>query len=297
MTRSDSKAAAFTLIELAIATVLLTVVAAIAYSILAGSTTLLAKNISLNSSNTLLRRSLDRIYSEVSQANNMPKLINADGSAASGSGPAAGIVFDRYLGGPYIVTGAGPKGLAASDKTVQLTFSTNDFASPPIPQTGDVIRIGDALVRALVSRAAAISTPPGHSSPDLATVNVTLQAKLGEDISWPSAAEEKALLLHRRAIVVVPVNGRNELRFYPSVETTDNTCDLTTSYIVLNREIGTGAGEGVPFTLVTDNTVTFLNIGMHVEAQQFAQVLSRRQAKQFNTFLEVNGRVRPRNFL
>jgi len=34
----------------------------------------------------------------------MPTLISADGSPTGGNGPAAGTVFDRYLGGPYIVT-------------------------------------------------------------------------------------------------------------------------------------------------------------------------------------------------
>jgi prepilin-type N-terminal cleavage/methylation domain-containing protein len=296
MKRSYSKKTAFTLVELAVAAVILAVVAGIAYSILMGATTLLAKNVSLNSSNTLLRASLDRIYAEVSQGNGMPTLINADGSPAGGSGPAAGIVFDRYLGGPYIVTPGGPNGLGAAAKSVQLTFSTDPFAAPPTPQSNDVLCIGDSTLRPLVNSMTA-STPPGHPSPDLVAVNVNLQAKLGQDIPWTSAVEEKAFLVHRKAVVVVQTNGRNELRLYSNVETLHSTCDLTTSYIILNREIGTAAGEEKPFTLVTENTVTFLAIAMHVEAQQFGKVLTNRQAKQFNTFLEVNGRVRPRNFL
>lgn len=296
MTTSSSKKSAFTLIELAVAAVILAVVAGIAYSLLMGATTLLAKNVSLNSSNTLLRASLDRIYSEVSQGNGMPTLINADGTPASGTGPAAGIVFDRYLGGPYIVTPAGPNGLTAATKSVQLTFSTSPFASPPTPQNNDVVCIGDSTLRPLVSSFTA-STPPGHPSPDLAAVTVNLQTKLGQDIQWSSVVEEKAFLVHRKAIVVIPTNGRNELRLYSNVETSSNTRDLTTSYIVLNREIGTAIGEDKPFSLVTENTVTYLAIDMHVEAQQFGKVLASRQAKQFNTFLEVDGRVRPRNFL
>lgn len=103
MKKQFSKAQArggFTLVELSIGALILTIVGGIGYSILTSSTTLLAKNVSLNSSNTTLRTVLDRIYLEISQANGMPKLITP-GGVSSAIGPAAGVVFDRYLGGPY----------------------------------------------------------------------------------------------------------------------------------------------------------------------------------------------------
>ncbi len=106
-----------------------------------------------------------------------------------------------------------------------------------------------------------------------------------------------AFLVHRKAIVVVPVNGRNELRYYGDVETTSSSCDLSTSYVVLNREIGLAAGESTPFTLVSSNGTTLLNIGLRVEDQQYNKVLAKRQQHEFNTFLKVDGQVRPRNFL
>src|SRR4051812_16649562 len=101
---SSRSIGAFTLVELMIGVVVLMLLGGIAYSILINATTLMAKNISLNASSTTLRAALDRVYSEVNQANGLPTLVNADSSAAaSTSGPAAGIIFDRYVGGPYVV--------------------------------------------------------------------------------------------------------------------------------------------------------------------------------------------------
>ncbi len=287
--------AAYTLVELMIGVLLLVVVGGIAYAILSNSTTLLAKNISINSSSTIVRSALDRVYTEISQANGMPKLIQANGTPASAVGPAAGIVFDRYLGGPYIVTNPGTTGLPASATSLQLTLSTNALASPPIPRPNDVIRIGSSALRPLVnsSSPAALSAAP----PALQPVTVTLKAALGESVPWTPDVKESAFLIHRKAIVVVPVNGRNELRLYPDVETTSNTCDLSTTYTVLNREIGSQAGENTPFSIVTSDGVPLLNVSLRIEDQQYNKVLANKQAHEVNTFIKIDGRVRPRNYL
>jgi len=287
--------AGFTLVEISIGVAILAIIGGIAYSLLINSTTLLAKNVSLNSSNAVLRSALDRIDSEVSQANGMPILINADGSAGSANGPAAGIVFDRYLGGPYVVTNPGSTGLAASAQSFEIKLATAALASPPIPQTNDVVSIGTGTTRPLVSSCAPAVLPA--VPPAVQAVTVTLEAPLGQDIPWTTAVDQKAFLVHRKAIVVVPANGRNELRLYPNVETTSSACDLTTSFVVLNNEIGGQTGENTPFTIVTQNVVTFLNIALRVEDQQYNKALASKQANEFNTFLRVDAMVRPRNFL
>ena len=86
------RAAGYTLVEICVSLAVLALVGGIAYSMLMSSTTLLAKNLSLNSSNIIVRTALDRIYAEVNQANRLPTLINADGTAADSSVPAAGIL-------------------------------------------------------------------------------------------------------------------------------------------------------------------------------------------------------------
>jgi prepilin-type N-terminal cleavage/methylation domain-containing protein len=285
----------FTIVEITISTAILLVVSLIAYAILVNSTTLLAKNISLNESNLILRSALDRVYSEINQANGLPKLINADGSSAPTNGPAAGIIFDRYLGGPYVVTNPGATGLASSAVSLQMKRSTDSLASPPIPKLNDVIRIGTGTIRPMVS-----SCTADAAAADLTqSLNVSLKTSLGVAIPWTATTQKTASLLHREAFVVVPVNGRGELRFYKDAETVANYNDAT-GYVVLNREIGTKTigteEEDKPFTIVAQSGVSYLNITMRVEGQTYNRALSSRQAQEFNTFLRVDTMLRPRYF-
>lgn len=306
----------FTLAEISVSLAVLTIVGGLAYSILTSSTTLLAKNVSLNSSNTTVRKALDRIYSEINQANGLPKLINADGTdAASAVGPAAGIIFDRYLGGPYVVTNPGTSGLPAGTLSFEMKCSTDPLALPPIPGANDVVRIDNGATRPLVSICSPSAYPSG--APAIQTLAITLKAPLTAKIPWASGITQTAYLVHRKALVVVPVNGVDgppaELRMYGDAETTTNQnppasyYSNSANYFVLTREIATttpvnGLPEQTPFSLVTQNGATFLNIAMRVENQQYNTYLQSRysatsEARDFNTFLRVDTVLRPRNFL
>lgn len=273
--------------------VILVLVGGLAYSVLIGATTLMAKNVSLNASSTTLRAALDRLYSEVNQANGLPKLINADSSAAAtAAGPAAGIAFDRYQGGPYIVTNPGTSGLSATATSFAMTSSTDPLASPPIPQKNDVVSMDGGNTRPLVNSSTA-STSGG-----LQTHTVQLQSAIGTPIPWTTDVQKTAYLIHREAFIVVPTGGRAELRFYRNAETlgVGNYNDATT-YVVLTRDIGTANGETTPFSIVTQGTTSFLNVAMRIEDRQFNAYLAGRQANEFNTFLRVDTMLRPRNFL
>lgn len=323
----------FTLVEISIAMVVLTIVGGIAYSVLMNSTTLLAKNVSLNSSNIIVRSALDRIYSEINQAYCFPTtnpaipkppglLINADGTPAPSSEPAAGIIFDRYVGGPYIVGNPGT-GLPATTTSFNLYYSWDPLANPPVPVANDVV-IMDGSTRALVAASPApvasttLTGPVPVPAPTPGKmVTVTLQNTLGTytipagtGISWSPTSQQTAYVLHRKAFVVVPVSGvsgRAELRMYPNAEIVTNYDDPT-KYVVLTREIGTqtrtnspfetGAGtryENRPFSIYTSNGASYLSIALRVEDQQFNKRLASQQAKEFNTFLRVDAMLRPRS--
>jgi prepilin-type N-terminal cleavage/methylation domain-containing protein len=297
----------FTLTETSISLAVLTIVGGIAYSILMNSTTLLAKNVSLNSSNTTVRIALDRIYSEINQANGLPKLINADGTAAaSASGPAAGIIFDRYLGGPYVVTNPGGSGLPVGTVSFQMRCATDPLALPPIPGSNDVVRIDSGATRPLVSICSPATYPIGP--PPIQDLTITLKAPLSAQIRWASGLTQTAYLVHRKAFVVVSVNGRPELRMYGDAETTASQNPPASyysdpaNYVVLTREIGSQSGEDTPFSIVTQNGSDFLGVAMRVENQRYTTYLQSRysatsQARDFNTFLRVDTILRPRNFL
>lgn len=301
--------AGFTLAEASISLAVMAIVGALAYAIMTNSTVLFAKNVTLNSSNTTMRKALDRIYSEINQANGMPKLINADGTnAASATGPAAGIIFDRYLGGPFVVTNPGLTGLPAGTLTVEMKSASDALARPPIPTSNDVIRIDNGSNRPLVSSCSPNTYP---SSPGIQTFSVTLKAPLTSAIPWsggPNGTVQTAYAVHRRAFVVASVNGRPELRMYADAETTTGLnppasyYSNSANYIVLTREIGAQAGEDTPFSIVNQDGANFVSVAMRVENQQYTTYLQSRylatsQARDFNTFLRIDTALRPRNFL
>ncbi|MBA3961713.1 MAG: hypothetical protein H0X40_07420 [Chthoniobacterales bacterium] len=322
---------AHTLVEMLIGVTVLVIVGAIAYSLMISSASLLAKDISLNSSNTTARSALDRVYNEVTQGNALvttdtlyPKppciLVKADGTVATSPGPAAGIVLDRYIGGPYIVGNPGG-GLSATATTFKLFYSTDPLANPPAPVRNDVV-IMDGATRALVSSSSTPSsalsapTPTPVPTPGM-MVTVTLQSTLGSytqppvsfgsAIPWANSTQETAYLLHREAFVVVPpasvitVNGispQAELRMYPDAENLSSIISDSTKYVVLTGDIGTktisGVPEQLPFSYVVQNGITFLNIALRVEDHQYNKRLANQQANEFNTFLRVDTMLRPR---
>ncbi len=291
--RKSAPTGGFTLVELMVGLAILAIAGSLAYTILISATTLLAKNLSINTSNTTVRDALDRVYAEISQANGLPVLLNADGSTASNaSGPAAGIRFDHYKGAPYIVTNPSGSGLSATATSFQMKSSTNSLASPPTPVNNDVVKIGDSTARPLVASSSATI------SGGLQTITVQLQGPIGQAIPWTTSIQETAYVIHREAFIIVPVSGRAELRFYPNAETlASSNYNNASTYAVLTREIGTATGDTTPFSLVTNGITKFLNIAMRVEDHGFNNYLSTRQAKEFNTFLRVDTMVRPRSFL
>ena len=308
-----------TLVEMMIGLGVLLIVGALAYSMLTASTTLMAKNLSLNGSNTSTRGSLDRIFSDLYQANRQPVLINADATgstAADQTAPAAGVKFDCYLGGPYIVGNPG-SGLAATATSFNLYYSADPMANPPVPVKNDVV-IMDGQTRALVNSCtvptSSLSGPTPSPTPTSGRmVTVTLQQALGNytnptmtsgtAIPWISSTQQTAYLVHSKAFIVWPMKDINnnvvsaELREYPDAEATSDYTDPT-KYIVLIRNIGVKtAAEYTPFSLPKQQGVSFLNIAIRIEDTQYNKRLSTQQANDYNTFLGVDSTMRPRNIL
>lgn len=294
MLSSKSSTAGFTAVELVIATTVSMLIGAAIYYFLNLSTVLYAKNISLNYSNTSLRVALDRINVEVSRAMGMPTLINADGTDASSStGPAAGIRFDKYIGGPFVVVHPGGAGLSASATSFQMRRSTNALASPPVPAANDVIRIEDSTT---TLRPRVSSCTAGGVSSGLQTLTVNLQSALGSSISWIPSENKSADIVRRVAFVVAANGGRNELRYYPAADAVTNYSNAS-SYVVLTNDIGTQSGESTPFSIVTHNNRELLSIALRVKNRTNDQFLSKRELQEHNTFLRVDTLMRSRNFL
>lgn len=321
--------AGFTLVELSVTLGVATIVGGIAYSMLISSTTLLAKNMSINTSSITVRSALDRMYSDLNQARMTTEqlqgiLVNANGTPTGSTAPAAGIIFDRYVGGPYVVGNPG-SGLPANATTFKLFYSTHALANPPAPVNNDVV-IMDGSTRLVVgcptscTATTSLTSPipnPAPTSGKMATVSLPASKNVGSyttptgsGIPWSSGTQQTAYLVHREAFIVVPhaTNGTAELRMYPDAENlTTSIINDTTKYVVLTRSIGTktvsGQLEHTPFSLVTKDAgnraldATHLKISMRVEDQQYNKRLNDLQANEFNTFLRVDSLFRPKNVL
>jgi len=289
--KTERRDGGFTLAEIAIGLGILTAVGVACYSMLLSATILFAKNVSVNTSGTILRTSLDRMYIDVNQAYGVPKLINVDGTPAASPAPVdgvAGFSFDQYLGGPYVVTNPTGTGLGASTTTFTVKFNTDALTTQPVPVASDVVMLDNGVTRPVVSSCTSSVTG------GVATVTVNLQAPLGSAVVWDSTTTKTAFLVHKKAYVVAPVNGAGELRLYNNAEGVSDYSN-SANYIVLSRELSGLAKENTPFSLVTQNGNPFLKITLSMQDQKVNNALANKQAKEFNTFMQLQTMLRPRN--
>ena len=278
------------MVEILIGLGILTAVGAACYSMLLSSTILFAKNVSVNTSGTVLRTALDRMYIDVNQAYGVPKLINADGSLALNPPPGgvAGFIFDQYLGGPYVVTNPTGTGLAASTTTFTLKHSTDSLTTQPLPAANDVVVLDNGPTRPVVSNCTS------SVSSNVRTITVNLRAGLSNPVAWNATTTKTAFLVHKKAYVVATVNGYGELRMYNDAENIPDYSNPS-SYVVLSRELSGVMNENTPFSLLTQSGNQFLKIALRMADQKFDKTLAVKQAKEFNTFMQLETMLRPRN--
>jgi len=127
-----------------------TVVGLAIFAVLHAGMLLAARNLAVNLTNNSMRGSLDRAEQILQQADTMPVLINTAGTPASG--PAAGVSFDSYLGGPYVVS-APPTGLPANTTVLTRDPLHQSLRLSAAAEPGDILRISntDPALRPRVS--------------------------------------------------------------------------------------------------------------------------------------------------
>jgi len=279
---------AFTLVEVMIALSVAVVVGLAVFTSVNTAMFMTARNLSVNLTNNSERKSLDRIEQVIQQANTMPVLITTTGAAATS--PAAGVSFDYYLGGPYVINATGST-VPASTTSLTIVLSTNVVASPPIPNPGDVLMINGApsSIRALISTVVVGSTNASLQQ----TITITLANQLGAAVSIPSSGILTAYLVRKVAFIVMPGGNGNELHYYGSYETTTNLSNPT-SYVLLTDQVGLLTGAATPFSLVQLQSASFVHLSFQVRSNQFDQRLNGKQADQFNTFARVDVYIRPK---
>jgi prepilin-type N-terminal cleavage/methylation domain-containing protein len=110
----------FTLVELMIATVLTILLGGIAYIILNTGLVLFSKNTSMNVAHQEARMAMIQMEKQLHLAVSTTQLIDEDGNPVGGKGPAAGISFLVFAGGPFEVAAK------ANWKQNQVTMNLTD---------------------------------------------------------------------------------------------------------------------------------------------------------------------------
>lgn len=276
-----------------VASSVLAVVSLVAFAFMRSGTILTAKSTRLNHSHDELRGSFDRLADHLLAANNVATLIGTDGQPTTG--PAPGLKFDKVVGDPYVLD---PPMLAGSFSSTATSLnvwrSTNLVATAPIPSVGDVMLIPTPTgnVRA---RIASVTTHA--ASLERQKLTLTFSAALGKSLSWQANQPQIAKVVRPEAFIVMPANGKNELRFYPQFEPLPTLSDRS-KYIVLTNQVGTSSGESTPFTIAMINDDRIVQSTLRVRETQYSKFMSQEEENSYSGYFQllVNlpSRLRPK---
>lgn len=281
---------AFTLVEVLIATSISSAVGLAVFAFLNAGMYLTAKNLSLNYTSDQMQSALDQVEQALQQGDSNPTLIDTTGATVTNAA-AAGVRFDRFVGGPWVVT-TNSGTIASSATSLTITRSTHSLASPPLPAVGDIIRIDGtpSTLRPRVSNSATSDTTDAALRRN--TLTFPLAAALGTTVTNNSGTLT-AKVIRRVAFLVMPNGNKRELRYYPSFEITTNLNDPT-RYKVITDQIGSQPADSTPFTLSTVSGKTFVNFSLRVGSTTYNNSLRRQQSDEYNTFTRIESVLRPK---
>jgi type II secretory pathway pseudopilin PulG len=114
----------FKLIELIFTTAVVGIAGLIVYSILQMGTVLGAKNTAVNTAHQQARTAMLQMVQDLHTAVSLPQLCDSTGAIVSGQGPAAGIAFQLWSGGPFKI------GANANTGDTQVTVTSPSTISP-----------------------------------------------------------------------------------------------------------------------------------------------------------------------
>jgi len=123
-----SKITASTLVELMIALAIVSLAGAGVFEILRTGLILGSKNTSINLSHQQSRFALIQLQNDLNSAVSTPELTDSAGnilSSGSSSGPAAGVSFQDYAGGPYCLYVSSTSTIPATATSIQVITGSN----------------------------------------------------------------------------------------------------------------------------------------------------------------------------
>ena len=301
---------AFTLVEVLLAMTATTLLVAGVYGLLYTGTVLSVKSLSLNASGRDVRLATDRAQNLLLQAYDVPELLSHTGAPVSGTGPASGVRFARYYGGPYVLT-IPTTGLSGTVTSLTLTRDTASLVTPGSPEPNDIIVINTTIlmsgesnqVRATIKEGSTIvSTTNGRRI----SYTVQLTRRLGDPgtvIPYQANSAVTAVVIRPAALVVVPTQRGRELRYYESFNLS-GTLNLQRKHTLLTDKIALPAYDSSPsasdpmsdanarpFTLEKWFGRTFVNARFRIRETRYARYLHGKQHDEYSTFSGVNAAI------
>ncbi len=219
----------FTIVEVMMATGIMTVVGGMIFIVLNSGMNLYAKNTAVNAAHQQARSGVDQMLHNIHGSVSIPQLVdtNLAAIAAPGVGPAAGIAFQRFEVGPVPVIANATKSSYTLD--VDLGGANSSY----VPTTNTRLNIPSHNIELNI----ASSTSLGGNKR-----RYTLSEPIGTDVTiWSGGDEDdpdatfiiSAFMTYRCSYAVIG----NELRYYPS--------NNLASYKVIARNIT----SATPFTI------------------------------------------------
>jgi hypothetical protein len=292
-TRSHPAAAAYTLIELIIYAAMGCVLSLISYSALRSAATLSVKNTNLVRSHDDLRSAYDRLARNLLSANNVPTLVSATGATVpiTDTTYAAGISYDRAIGGTYILSpwpGAG--NVTATQTSLNVLRSADSLAYREPPKAGDIFIIPSATGNLRATVTTCISNGITNN---VEALTCGISAPLGQAIYWVADAPITAKLIRPEAFIVIG----NELRYYPDFEPIPSLSD-TNAYRLMTDQVSTQSGEQTPFCVKNFNGDRILTSTLQIRERPNASWIADEEQNSYNTYFQLHvnlpSRLRPR---
>lgn len=301
---------AFTLVEVLVASSAAMVILAGVYALVSAGMILSVKSLAINATGRDVRLAVDRTEAVLLQAYDVPTLVNHAGATVSGSGPAAGVRFFRYLGGPYVVT-IPTIGLSGTSTALTITRDNTALVLPPPPLPNDVIVINTTIlmsgstnqVRATIVDGSTIAT---STNGNRVSYTVKLKGTLGDAntlIPYKSSTAVTTTVIRPSAFVVVPTAKGRELRYMESFPPS-TPLDVSQKHSVYSEAIALPAYDSTPSTgdAMSDNNArpfaleklygrTFVNTRFRVRDTRYGRHLQGKQADEFSTFMGVNALI------
>ena len=269
--KSHGRRAAFTLVELLVATCISAGLGLIIYGVAEEGLFAFARNISINRSYSNARQTLDKIAIEMQSAGAVPILVDATGAdiIAGSTTYAAGIRFWRYNATPsyYVTTPA----LTSTTLTISLAMPGTTSTYISAPAVGDMITIAAIGFQAQVTAvsASATSATLTFSGTVASNTSPTLTSSALATATTAAAATGggKMVCLDWTSLAFIAIN--NQLRYYPTFISGTTNVNTASNYQILTYLISSlgSANTTMPFSLGPSPTI---NVDIYAQAPDYS---------------------------